>query len=192
MPAAFASSHRLRAGASIRTLVLSRCLAALGCCLPPVQRRRLPRWDKFRGSVTRPGHSLSTLGNLPSRCRSRPAAQDSLPAGGQPWPGGVGYPEGPVQSFSSLHSILLAQTLLGAMDALPPRPQRKRRTPPSQAPARSALSRPRRTKSPENRCRLWGRLAGDAMSEQFPRGICRDEFFATTGTAWRSPVPAPE
>jgi hypothetical protein len=120
LPAAFASSHRRRAGASIRTLVLSRCLAALGCCLPPVQRRRLPRWDKFRGSTTRPGHSLSTLGSLPSRFRSRPAAQDLLPAGGQPWPGGVGYPQGPVQSFSSLHSILLAQTLLGAMDALSP------------------------------------------------------------------------
>ncbi len=31
------------------------------------------------------------------------ATQDSLPAGGQPLPGGVGYPPGPVESFTSGH-----------------------------------------------------------------------------------------
>jgi len=45
----------------------------------------------FRGSITRPAHSLSTL-----RSQGLPwTTQDSLPAGGWPWPGGSGYPQGP-------------------------------------------------------------------------------------------------
>ena len=44
----------------------------------------------FRGSITRPSHSLSTL-----RRAGHPAtAQDSLPAGGQPLPGGTYLPAG--------------------------------------------------------------------------------------------------
>ena len=31
------------------------------CCLPPLQRRRPPRQETFRGSITRPAHLLSTL-----------------------------------------------------------------------------------------------------------------------------------
>ncbi len=39
---------------------------------------------RLRGSITRPVHLLSTLDYRPSRFRTRRAAQDSLPAGGQP------------------------------------------------------------------------------------------------------------
>jgi hypothetical protein len=63
---------------------LSRRLAARGCCLPPKRLRRLPRWPIFRGSMTRPVRSLSTLRSFPSRLPGRTATQDSLPAGGQP------------------------------------------------------------------------------------------------------------
>src|SRR6266446_4513834 len=49
------------------------------------------RHSLFRGSITRPAHSLSTL-----RSQGLPwTTQDSLPAGGWPWPGGSGYPQGP-------------------------------------------------------------------------------------------------
>jgi len=53
--------------------------------------RRRPHDFGFRGSLTQPAHSLSTL---------RPAGypngtQDSLPAAQPAWPGGVGYPLGP-------------------------------------------------------------------------------------------------
>ena len=43
---------------------------------------------KFRGSITRPVRSLSTLRSFPSRLPSRTATQDSLTAGGQPSPTG--------------------------------------------------------------------------------------------------------
>jgi len=49
------------------------------------------RHSLFRGSITRPAHSLSTL-----RSQGLPwTTQDSLPAGGWPWPDGSGYPQGP-------------------------------------------------------------------------------------------------
>src|SRR5712664_3801583 len=49
------------------------------------------RHSLFRGSITRPPHSLSTL-----RSQGLPwTTQDSLPAGGWPWPDGSGYPQGP-------------------------------------------------------------------------------------------------
>src|SRR3954465_10388472 len=45
--------------------------------------------------MTRPARWLSTL-----RSRGRPGAtQDSLPAAGQALPGGVGYPQGPIERF---------------------------------------------------------------------------------------------
>src|SRR4051812_47074465 len=45
--------------------------------------------------MARPAHSLSTL-----RSPGRPGAtQDSLPAAGQALPGGVGYPQGPIERF---------------------------------------------------------------------------------------------
>ena len=50
----------------------------------------------FRGSITRPARSLSTL----RRSRLPVPTQDSLPAGGQPLPGGIGYPLGPSRSFT--------------------------------------------------------------------------------------------
>ena len=55
------------------------------CCLPPSTRRRPPRLASFRGSITRPARSLSTL-------RSRPhgsSTQDSLPSDDQSLTGGL-------------------------------------------------------------------------------------------------------
>jgi hypothetical protein len=47
--------------------------------LPSLSQRRLPRFQRFRGSITRPVRSLSTL-----RSPGRPGTtQDSLPAAGQ-------------------------------------------------------------------------------------------------------------
>src|SRR5256885_2320105 len=59
-------------------------------------------------------HSLSTL-----RSPGRPGtAQDSFPAGGHPWPDGVGCPQGPSARFplcaSLAHRFLLAQASPGA------------------------------------------------------------------------------
>lgn len=73
--------------------------------------RRLPQQTVFRGSITRPTHSLSTL-----RSAGHPyATQDSLPAGGWPLPGGVRYPLGPLGRFlTCLHAIPLPQALPGA------------------------------------------------------------------------------
>jgi hypothetical protein len=70
----------------------------------------------FRGSITRPAHSLSTL-----RHQSYPVAtQDSLPAAGQALPGGIGYPLGSYAEFqSSLHLILPAQASPGAQVLVP-------------------------------------------------------------------------
>ena len=57
----------------------------LRCCLPRLLPRRLSPQTFFRGSITRPTYSLSTL-----RSRGRPrTTQDSLPGGGQPFPGGL-------------------------------------------------------------------------------------------------------
>lgn len=52
----------------------------------------------FRGSITRPTRSLSTLrsGSYLS------TTQDSLPVRGQRLPGGVGYPLGPEEGFTQL------------------------------------------------------------------------------------------
>ena len=53
----------------------------------------------FRGSVARLASSLSTLRSQGHPCTT----QDSLPAGGQPWPGGV-RPAGFLQRFQLLPS----------------------------------------------------------------------------------------
>ena len=56
-----------------------------GVLSPRLPRRTTPSQQAFRGSITRPSPSLSTL-------RRRPYAtstQDSLPAGGQPLPGRI-------------------------------------------------------------------------------------------------------
>lgn len=64
---------------------------------PPLEpRRRLPR-SQFRGSITRPGHSLSTL----RRMDCSTTTQDSLPAAGQALPDGIGYPLGSSERFPS-------------------------------------------------------------------------------------------
>ena len=66
----------------------------LRCCLPRDLPRRLSPQTSFRGSITRPTYSLSTL-----RSRGRPrTTQDSLPGGGQPFPDGLS-PLGPERRF---------------------------------------------------------------------------------------------
>ena len=52
----------------------------------------------FRGSITRPAHSLCTL----RRADHSATTQHSVPAGGQPLPGGAGYPLGSVERFPRL------------------------------------------------------------------------------------------
>jgi hypothetical protein len=75
--------------------------------LPLCGRRLLPRRCRFRGSIARPVHSLSTL-----RSPGRPGAtQDSFPAAGPALPGGVGYPQGSSERFLRF-GFLLSQAFL--------------------------------------------------------------------------------
>ncbi len=76
----------------------SRCPASSAprCSLPPCQQRRLSQPRVLRGSIPRPARSLCTLR---SRDRSR-TTQHSVPAGGQPLPGGTGYPQSSHEGFS--------------------------------------------------------------------------------------------
>ena len=80
------------------------------CCLPPCQRRRHPRVD-FRGSITRPMRSLSTLhgdGHPPPR-KTRFRLGTSLGRAGL-------YLQGPSTRFLlCLHRIPLAQASPGAL-----------------------------------------------------------------------------
>jgi hypothetical protein len=77
-----------------------------------LQRRRLPRFALFRGSITRPTHSLSTLR---SRDRSR-TTQDSLPAAGLLCRVGLATHWVPMQGqLFMLH--LLTQALPGALQS---------------------------------------------------------------------------
>ena len=77
-----------------------QAIAALSARPPSTATTTAPAMSHFRGSITRPSHSLSTL-----RSAGHPAAtQDSLPAAGQALPGGIGYPQGSLERFqSSLH-----------------------------------------------------------------------------------------
>jgi hypothetical protein len=66
----------------------------------------------FRGSITRPARSLSTLRSHGHPCTT----QDSLPAGGPPWLGGTRTRWVPSRGFHSgllRHRFLLAQALPG-------------------------------------------------------------------------------
>ena len=49
------------AGPQRQTIRAVPYFLALRCCLPLFQRRRLPRTARFRGCITRPARSLSTL-----------------------------------------------------------------------------------------------------------------------------------
>src|SRR6516164_2824192 len=69
-----------------------------------------PAIPYFRGSITRPAHSLSTL----RRMGHPTATQDSLPDGRPAFPGGIDYPLGPNEMFQVL-SILLSQASPGAL-----------------------------------------------------------------------------
>ena len=81
--------------------------AAFRCCLPPSQGRRLPRIVRFRGSITRPARSLSTLRGLGyPRTRAR-LASEWWP----PFPGGDRAPRGFKRGFESF--ISSSSTRLG-------------------------------------------------------------------------------
>ncbi len=88
---------------------LRSATTALRWCLPPFQRRRLPREPKFRGSITRPIHSLSTL----RRMGYPTATQDSLPDGWPTFPGRDWLPACAQRKVSG-HPILLSQASHGA------------------------------------------------------------------------------
>ena len=65
---------------------------------PYAPRRRLLASIVFRGSITRPGHSLSTLRRV-----GRPiTTQDSLPATGQVLPDGSAHPKGSIERFQKM------------------------------------------------------------------------------------------
>lgn len=75
----------------------ARPISACRCCLPQLLRRRLPQNLDFRGSITRPAHSLSTL-----RSMSHPiTTQDSLPAAGQLYRVGLVTHWVPLKGFNS-------------------------------------------------------------------------------------------
>ena len=86
------------AGASFLTKVASRRLVASRCCHRAVTRRT-PCDILISGLNPRPQRSLSTLRSLPSRLPSRADQQDSLPAGGQPLPGGIRTRWAPPKGF---------------------------------------------------------------------------------------------
>ena len=88
---------------------LRSATAALWCCLPPFGRRRLPRLSAFRGSITRPAHSLSTL----RRVDCSTTTQDSLPDGWPTLSGRDWLPAGSHRKVSG-HPILLSQASPGA------------------------------------------------------------------------------
>src|SRR5712691_13389680 len=66
-----------------------------------------------RGSITRPAHSLCTLRSADHSATT----QHSVPAGGQPLPGGTGHPLGSTERFprSRLHLLPLSQASPGAL-----------------------------------------------------------------------------
>jgi len=89
---------------------LSLRLAAPRCCRHSLNSDGYPRQSLFRSSITRLTSSLSTLRSFPSRSRGRTATQDSLPAGGQPLPGGGHNPARSQMKFQPpLHGFLLIQ-----------------------------------------------------------------------------------
>ena len=69
-----------------------------------------------RGSLTQPARSLCTLRSVGYPITT----QHSVPAGGQPLPGGAGSPLGPVERFprSRLHLFPLSQALPGALGGI--------------------------------------------------------------------------
>ena len=80
-------------------------LLALRYCLLLAGRHRLPQQQILRGSITRPAHSLSTLGSegLPS------PTQDSLPAAGQALPDRRSSAGSRCKVSSYVISVLLAR-----------------------------------------------------------------------------------
>ena len=102
---------------------LSLRLAAPRCCRRPLHNDGYPRQSLFRSSITRLSSSLSTLRSFPSRSRGRTATQDSLPAGGQPLPGGGHNPARSQMSFSLVYMASSSSKFRNAINGrvrLPP------------------------------------------------------------------------
>jgi len=84
-----------------------QALSAPPCGLPFRKRRRPPQSSSYRGSITQLARSLCTL-----RSTGHPdTTQHSVPAGGQPLPGRIGYLPGRYERF-----------LLASTSTLPPLP----------------------------------------------------------------------
>ena len=109
------SSRQARLGVSTRPSVVLTTSALAGII--------------SRGSITRPAHSLCTL----RRADRSATTQHAVPAGGQPLPGGPGYPLGSIERFPRLRLplFLLSQASPGALGrmkgAFARRPSEKRR-----------------------------------------------------------------
>jgi hypothetical protein len=74
-----------------------------------IETASAPTTISFRGSITRPARSLSTL-----RSHGRPCTtQDSLPAGGPPWPVGIRTRGVPSRSFSRVLYMASSSPRLG-------------------------------------------------------------------------------
>ena len=83
--------------------------------LPLLAQRQLPRLRFFRGSITRPIHSLSTL----RRMDHSTTTQNSLPAVGHTLPDRMLLPARSQRKVSAIHRILLSQAFLGASQTNP-------------------------------------------------------------------------
>ena len=104
---------------------LSRRPAALRCCPRSIEPRRLLTTSFcFRGSITWPQHSLSTLRSS----RHRDTTQDSLPAGGQP------LPRGPLPAHRVPREVSASST------SLPPHPGFAWRNPCSKRPVQRRMA----------------------------------------------------
>lgn len=78
-------------------------------CLRPLGRPRPTQQSRFRGCI----HAAYALAVYASQPASRPPTQDSLPAGGTPWPAGTSTRWVTIQGFSSRY-VLLVQAYPGA------------------------------------------------------------------------------
>lgn len=66
-------------------------------------------WATATSSFSGLNRTACVLAVYASRRGSPPAAQDSLPAGGQPCPDGVGYPQGSSEEFRTYMAVLPSQ-----------------------------------------------------------------------------------
>ena len=113
---AVAGGFRLLAGASIRPRSLSRRLVARRCC-PRLSQLRGPLTINRLSGLNHAAFALAVYASQLSFSRGNcTATQNSLPAGGQPLPGAIGYPQNYSVKFQSsyLHDFPLTQASPGA------------------------------------------------------------------------------